>query len=106
MALRKTDIDRLEIRSKRYLVHDGNGLYLEVMPTGKKVWRLRFQHNGKTRNVTVGEYPKLGVREARFAAVRKRDEVMNGRTGTGCTFGYYADKWLKRHITPTVLNLG
>ena len=75
MALRKTDIDRLEIREKRYLVHDGNGLYLEVMPSGKKIWRLRFQNAGKVRNLTLGEYPKLGIKDARLEAVRKRDEA-------------------------------
>lgn len=58
MALKKTDIDSLELCTKRYLVHDGNGLYLEVMPSGKKIWRLRFQHEGKLRNLTLGEYPR------------------------------------------------
>lgn len=58
MALKKTDIDSLEIGVKRYLVNDGNGLYLEVMPSGKKYWRLRFQNEGKIRKMTLGEYPR------------------------------------------------
>ena len=102
MALRKTDIDRLEIREKRYLVHDGNGLYLEVMPSGKKIWRLRFQNEGKVRNLTLGEYPKLGIKDARLEAVRKRDEAMVGPKSTGREFSHYAAKWLARHITNKV----
>ena len=75
MALRKTNIDRLEIREKRYTVLDGNGLSIEVMPSGKKIWRLRFQHKGKQSTITLGEYPQLGIKDARLEAVRKRDEI-------------------------------
>lgn len=102
MALRKTDIDRLEIREKRYVVLDGNGLYLDVHPSGKKSWHLRFQHNGKRFNLALGEYPKLGIKDARLEAVRKRDEELDGPKSTGREFSYYAAKWLARHITNKV----
>ena len=102
MTLRKTDIDRLEIREKRYSVFDGNGLYIDVHPTGRKSWHLRFQHKGKRRNIALGEYPGLGIKDARLEAVRKRDEAMDGPKSTGREFSHYAAKWLARHITNKV----
>ena len=37
---------------------DGGGLYLEIQPQGKKLWRFRFrQSNGKENLLTFGQYP-------------------------------------------------
>ena len=99
MTLRKTDIDRLETREKRYAVLDGNGLSIEVLPSGKKIWRLRFQHKGKQSTITLGEYPTLGIKEARQAALLRRSDMITTPTGSpGKEFSYYAQKWLARHI--------
>ena len=99
MTLRKTDIDRLETREKRYAVLDGNGLSIEVLPSGKKIWRLRFQHKGKQSTITLGEYPTLGIKEARQAAFLRRSDMITTPTGSpGKEFSYYAQKWLARHI--------
>jgi hypothetical protein len=36
---------------------DGNGLYLWVMPTGKKYWRYRYKDmRGKCREFAIGVY--------------------------------------------------
>ena len=99
MTLRKTDIDRLETREKRYAVLDGNGLSREVLPSGKKIWRLRFQHKGKQSTITLGEYPTLGIKEARQAALLRRSDMITTPTSSpGKEFSYYAQKWLARHI--------
>ena len=99
MTLRKTDIDRLETREKRYAVLDGNGLSIEVLPSGKKIWRLRFQHKGKQSTITLGEYPTLGIKEARQAALLCRSDMITTPAGSpGKEFSYYAQKWLARHI--------
>lgn len=37
---------------------DGGGLFLEAMPGGAKVWRLRYRLAGKQEKVTLGKYPK------------------------------------------------
>lgn len=50
---------------------DGGGLYLEVTPSGGKHWRYRFRLDGKESIYTVGEYPRIGLAEAR----RKRDDA-------------------------------
>ncbi len=51
---------------------DGGGLFLEVMRTGRKVWRMEYRHAGK-RNVATHpeDYPRTSLSVAR----RWRDEV-------------------------------
>lgn len=46
---------------------DGNGLYLKVYPTGVKSFVARTQVAGKDRITTLGQYPKMGLAEARDA---------------------------------------
>ena len=70
MPLTDVQIKRLELRASRYAKSDGRGLALEVMPTGAKSWRFRYQFKGKTEKITLGQYPLLSLKEART----KRDE--------------------------------
>ena len=37
---------RAKPTDKRYSLYDTGGLFLEVMPTGKKFWRLRYSEDG------------------------------------------------------------
>lgn len=65
--------DKQLARLKPGMHADGHGLYIRVRPTGKKTWVKREQRNGKDRWVTLGEYPRLGLAEAR--------RVMTGTVG-------------------------
>ena len=47
-----------------------DGLFLHVLPTGTKVWRLRYWHQGREKQLSLGEFPAVGIRDARL----KRDE--------------------------------
>lgn len=102
MGLTKMEIDHLPLGSSRYLKHDGNGLYLEVFPNGNKFWRLRFNQNGKQKNVALGRYPTMGLKEARLASVKARDEASRGRRASNSTFEVYARDWLARYVTNKV----
>ena len=44
--LTDTGIRGLKPRETRYRVTDSKGLLLEVMPSGSKVWRYRYQLHG------------------------------------------------------------
>ncbi len=44
---------------------DGKGLYLEVMPTGSKYWRLKYRFLGKENRLALGVYPEVTLKEAR-----------------------------------------
>ncbi|SFJ07956.1 Integrase [Pseudomonas guineae] len=51
---------------------DGKGLRLVVKPAGSKSWVLRYQLQGKRREMGLGSYPELSLAGARVAAVGHR----------------------------------
>ena len=42
MALTDTKLQRLQAKERAYQLADGGGLYVEVQPTGKTVWRMQY----------------------------------------------------------------
>ena len=58
-------------KSKPYKMADGEGLYLEVTPSGTKYWRLKYRLHGKEKRISLGAYPAVSVAEAR----KTRDEL-------------------------------
>lgn len=52
-------------QDKAYKLADGGGLYLEVMPTGAKYWRLKYRHMGKENRLALGVYPDVSLVMAR-----------------------------------------
>ena len=42
MALSDMAIKKAKPREKIYTLKDADGLYLEIKPSGKKYWRLRY----------------------------------------------------------------
>lgn len=65
MALTDTKLRNLKPGEKAYQEADEGGLFVEVMPGGAKVWRLRYRLAGKQEKVTLGDYPTYGLGEAR-----------------------------------------
>ncbi|GAB3781346.1 tyrosine-type recombinase/integrase [Dyella agri] len=57
---------------------DGRGLYLEVRPTGAKLWRYRYRIAGKENIFAIGEYPSISLAEARNEHLRARALVASG----------------------------
>ena len=77
--LNDTRIKSLKPKVKRYLVSDGGGLALEVMTSGTKVWRYRYSLHGKQQPlVTIGDYPAIGLQDARERARRYAEIVATG----------------------------
>ena len=53
-------------KDKIYTLPDGGGMYLEVSPSGSKIWRLSYrQPNGKNTRLTFGAYPEVSLLDAR-----------------------------------------
>ena len=53
---------------------DGGGLHLYVTPAGGKIWRLAYRLDGKPKTKSLGEYPGLGLAEARIR--RDKDKLL------------------------------
>lgn len=71
----------LEVRSKREpgRYGDGDGLHLEVLPTGRKRWMLRYQLRGARRDMVLGPVTEQnGLAVARQAAQDARELIRRG----------------------------
>ena len=57
---------------------DGGGLYLEVRPSGRKLWRYRYRIADKENLFAIGEYPEISLAEARSEHDKARSLVKQG----------------------------
>ena len=68
VGLTNTQVERAkyDLNGKNEL-NDGNGLYLQLYPTGSKVWRFRDDHpiSKKRTKTTIGNYPEISIAQAR-----------------------------------------
>ncbi|RKT25597.1 site-specific recombinase XerD [Paraburkholderia sp. RAU2J] len=79
VPLTESQIRALEPRATRYCVADGNGLVIEVMTTGTKIWRFRYTLNGKRQPLaTIGDYRMISLRVARAKAQKYAEMVAQG----------------------------
>lgn len=79
VPLTESQIRALEPRATRYCVADGNGLVIEVMTTGTKVWRFRYTLDGQRQPLaTIGDYRMISLRVARAKAQKYAEMVAQG----------------------------
>ena len=76
--LTDTKIRAQKPRERAYRVADAQGLCLEVRPSSAKVWRYRYRHAGQASMITLGEYPTMGLADARAERDRLRALVRSG----------------------------
>lgn len=57
---------------------DHDGLVIEVLPTGRKIWRFRYRFDNKSQKITLGEYPAFSLAEARLWREKCRSMVAHG----------------------------
>jgi integrase len=69
-ALKPTD--------KPYKKAVGGGLYLEVTPSGSKLWRWKYRIAGKENRYALGRYPELSLKDAREKVESARNLVRQG----------------------------
>lgn len=55
----------LKPKEKSYRILDAERLYIEVRPTGKKIWRFKYTLHGKEGTISFGEYPAVSLVQAR-----------------------------------------
>jgi integrase len=95
-------------KDKPYTLADGGGMYLEVAPSGSKIWRMAYrQPNGKNTRLTFGSYPEVSLLDARQKrmdarkqkaagsdpAQAKRIDKINKATANANTFEAVAREW-------------
>lgn len=78
MALTEAAIRAATPRPKAYRLFHGEGLYLEVSPSGGKLWRLKYRFAGKEKLLALGKHPIVTLEKARDAAIDAKRELRGG----------------------------
>ncbi len=99
--LTELQVKNTKPKEKPYMMRDDRGLYLRVDPSGRKYWILRYWEQKKERQLSLGPYPDLSLKDARM----KRDEIQTDRAkgkslslksaNIPQTFSKAASEWLK-----------
>ena len=78
MSLTDVLIRSLKPESRAYKRADASGLYLEVRPTGAKLWRFKYRFLGKDNRIALGAYPEVRLAEARQLRDEARRKLRDG----------------------------
>ncbi len=78
MALTDAQIRGFKPEDRRIRKSDSAGLFIEVMPSGGKYFRLAGRLNGKQRTYLIGEYPTTKLADARLKAAEYKRSLKEG----------------------------
>lgn len=92
--LSDSQVKALKPKEKRYSLADGEGLSVDVFPTGKKKWIVSYRVNGKQTRKNLGEYPELGCKDARQLARQCKAEAQ-GKKLNSPSVNAVIEEWLK-----------
>jgi integrase len=110
MSLTVTAINAAKPKAKPYKLTDGRGLYLLVMPTGSRLWRMNYRFDGKQKTIAFGNYPDLSLAKARDMRAFAREALAEGKdpmeakrqkereakARAADTFRTISDEWLQK----------
>lgn len=78
MSLTETLIRQTKPQPKPIKLFDGSGLFLLVMPTDSRCWRLKYRFEGREKLLAFGVYPDVPMRLARDRREQARQFVARG----------------------------
>lgn len=78
MVVTETRLKALKPKAKSYKVADERGLYIEVSPSGGRLWRFRYRVGSIEKKLSIGTYPEIGLRQARQSAYEARQMIASG----------------------------
>ena len=73
-----TMIRKLKPDEKKYVLGEGNGFRLRVMPSGVKTWLYVYDFEGKQKQRNLGQYPEISLAVARVKFEADRKLLKNG----------------------------
>lgn len=90
---------------KAFKLFDSAGLFLLMKPCGSRRWRLKYRHNGSEKQLALGAYPQVSLKEARDKRDEARKLISAGRDPSAekrlaklkesTLFGDVAQEWLR-----------
>ena len=108
MALTDTRLRALKRSQEVGRYTDGNGLVIDVKPSGALLWRYRYRIGGKENLYAIGAYPEVSLRDARderdearklvrkgiHPAHQRKAEILRQQYANANTFKSVAEEWL------------
>ncbi|MEN8949720.1 tyrosine-type recombinase/integrase [Planktotalea arctica] len=110
MPLSDAKLRALKPKAKSYKVSDFEGLYVTVMPSGSRLWHLKYRIGRREKRLSFGAYPSVTLAEARklkdearavLAAggdpgIVKQERKRAERERRGITFAAQADAFIDK----------
>lgn len=96
-------IDGAKPQDKPYKLTDAHGLFIYITPAGGKSWRYLYKLDGKHKTKTFGQYPQIGLADARLALNAFKLELASGIGKASPTFDEVKREWLL-HKMPQLRN--
>lgn len=78
MPLTDLELRKLKPTGRTRRLFDAGGLYLELSPNGGCWWRLKFRYLGKEKRLSLGTYPEVSLKDARFKRDDARKQLSQG----------------------------
>ena len=78
ISLTDLQVQKLKPQAKQYTKFDGNGLYILITPAGGKLWRFKYNFEGKQNLLAFGHYPETSLSEARDKRIAARKLLEKG----------------------------
>lgn len=79
MSLTDFTIKNAKPKAKAYKLGDGGGLYLQVNPSGTKLWRMKYRWDGREKKLAIGPYPLVSLADARTKRDQARLQLVDGK---------------------------
>ena len=116
MKLTDINIRKAKPDKKVRKLSDGGGLFLQIEPTGGKLWRYKYRFEGKQKLLALGKYPDVSLQEARKRHTEAREQLAHnidpsvvkkaqkvaGKERAANTFEVIAREWFDRWKTGRV----
>jgi integrase len=111
MPLTNTAVRNAKPESKPRKLFDERGLFLLMNPNGGKLWRFKYRFDGKEKQISLGIYPDVSLKDARERRDDARKLVANGvdpsenrkalkeAKGGGNCFEVVAREWYAKYST-------
>jgi integrase len=110
MPLTDTALRNAKPRDSAYKLSDRDGLYLLVSTSGNKLWRFDYRFLSKRKTLALGQYPIVGLADARRACDEARTLLSRGvdpsekrkldklvvTIAAATTFRVVAEEWLSK----------
>jgi integrase len=116
--LNDTKVRSAKSREKAFKLSDERGLFLLVMPTGSRLWRLKYRLNGREKLISLGAYPDVTLKRAREKRDAARRLIADGvdpsvqrkaeRAALAQSFGGVAKEWLElqtKSLAPETISI-